>query len=177
MTSEPTKKAGAERVLKTPEAAQKVKYHVEDPEALGAWIFLAIGTVFILVGVIDFVLAWLPLRFGAQGWEFAIISQTFTNLPATLLGIGLLTYGLIQHPGASPRWLRVEAIVLWVVAGGLVLMGILYLVSSVEVWRASTSEARVGVFKAVVRVLADVAIYPLLLVFIGFMLRRGARTV
>ena len=59
-----------------------------------AWVALgAVGVVFLLVGLTDLVLAWVPPRIGNAEWEFGTASAMFNNLPVPVMGLGLALAG------------------------------------------------------------------------------------
>ena len=54
------------------------------------WVALGmIGALFLVVGMTDLILAWVPPRFGNADWEFGTVSAMFNNLPVPAMGIGL----------------------------------------------------------------------------------------
>jgi len=55
-----------------------------------AWLALgAVGVVFVAIGLVDVLLAWLPPRFGDANWEFGTATAMFNNLPVPAMGLGL----------------------------------------------------------------------------------------
>ena len=63
-----------------------------DPrDASRAWSVLAlVGAAFLLSGLADLALAWLPPRFGDIEWEFGTVSSTLNNLAVPSLGLALV---------------------------------------------------------------------------------------
>ena len=55
-----------------------------------AWLALgAVGVVFVAIGLVDVLLAWVPPRFGDANWEFGTATAMFNNLPVPVMGLGL----------------------------------------------------------------------------------------
>ena len=89
-----------------------------------SWLVLGwIGLVFLVVGGLDFLLAWVPLNLGVPEWEFGTVTQSFTGLPILLLGIGLL---LVAGEDGDRGWFRTLAlgaasvVLLWVLFGTVI---------------------------------------------------------
>jgi len=75
-----------------------------------AWAALGIvGLLFLVVGVTDLVLAWVPPRFGNADWEFGTVTAMFNNLPVPAMGVGLALAGSTGADSLGGR--RVAAIV------------------------------------------------------------------
>jgi hypothetical protein len=54
------------------------------------WAALGVvGVVFLVVGITDLVLAWVPPRFGNADWEFGTVTAMFNNLPVPAMGVAL----------------------------------------------------------------------------------------
>lgn len=53
----------------------------------------AVGVLFLVVGLTDLVLAWVPPRFGNADWEFGTVTAMFNNLPVPSMGVGLSLAG------------------------------------------------------------------------------------
>lgn len=55
-----------------------------------AWSALGVvAVVFLIIGLVDLLLAWTPPRLGDADWEFATASAMFNNLPVPVIGLGL----------------------------------------------------------------------------------------
>lgn len=117
-----------------------------------AWKFVAIFSALLaFVALADFVLAWVPLRFGVPEWEFATVAQTLAGLP--LLTIGLA--GLLGSAIAlGRRGLVVATAVLLLVLGLTVFAAlVLFLLDVPLALRASQGPSSLGVQKAIVKTL------------------------
>ncbi len=53
----------------------------------------AAGWLFLVVGLTDLVLAWLPPRFGNADWELGTVTTMFNNLPVPAMGVALSLAG------------------------------------------------------------------------------------
>lgn len=89
-----------------------------------SWLILGwIGLAFLIVGGMDFALAWIPPRFGVREWEFATVTQSFNGLPILLLGVGLLT---VASEETDRRWWGLvgsaasAVLLLWVLLGAVI---------------------------------------------------------
>ena len=103
------------------------------------------------VALADFVLAWVPSRFGVPEWEFATIAQTLAGLP--LLTIGLA--GLLGSTMAlGRRRLVVATAVLLLVLGLTVFVAlVLFMLDVPLALRASQGPSALGVQKAIAKTL------------------------
>ena len=80
-----------------------------------AWAALGVvGALFLVVGVTDLLLAWVPPRFGNADWEFGTVTAMFNNLPVPAMGVGLALAGSTGAESLVGR--RVAAIVAAVLA-------------------------------------------------------------
>jgi hypothetical protein len=59
-----------------------------------ALIPIFLGTAFLIVGVVDLVLLWIPTRMDSVAWEFATIGRTLDGFPMPAL-FGVLTLLLV----------------------------------------------------------------------------------
>ena len=90
-----------------------------------AWAALGmVGMLFLVVGVTDLVLAWVPPRFGNADWEFGTVTAMFNNLPVPAMGVGLAVAGSTGADSLGGR--RVAAIIAallatWSVVGAVLL--------------------------------------------------------
>lgn len=88
-----------------------------------AWAALgAVGIVFLVIGLVDLLLAWTPPRFGDADWEFGTASAMFNNLPVPVMGLGLtLLSGTAREGRKTVRACAVVAVVLalWTLVGAV----------------------------------------------------------
>jgi hypothetical protein len=57
---------------------------------LGWGMMAWLGAAFLILGLVDVTLTWIPAQFGSPEWEFGSYTATLNNLPIVLLGLGLL---------------------------------------------------------------------------------------
>jgi hypothetical protein len=102
-----------------------------------AWRLLAwLAVVFVVVGLIDIIVAWTPLRIGTPEWEFGTVTGTLNNLPVPAMGLILLlaSGAALERRGQVVAALGVAVLLLMV----LLLMGILYGLTAPLAWKAGT---------------------------------------
>jgi hypothetical protein len=146
-------------------------------DATSAALFMVMGGAFTLVGLVDLALLWTPLQFGTPGWEFATLSQTFTSLPFTGLGLVLLAVGLVSHPNTRGLWIRAASVAFAILALALVVMGFLYVTVAPEILRQTPFEGLDAVGTAVIKNGFEMVVYPIACAAISFFLWRGVRRV
>lgn len=82
--------------------ARRDKRALRSVEPSFSWgLAVATGLTIAVVGWIDLVLLWLPLRIGDSNWEFGTLSTHFSSLPLGTIGVSLLAAGTI---GKGWRW-------------------------------------------------------------------------
>lgn len=155
------------RVLVSRERARKAAGRVS-----AARVLIILGWSFILVGVVDLALLWIPLRLESVAWEFATVGRTLDALPMPALGLGLLAYGSSRHPGVGSGRLRALAIVFGALALLLVALSALLLTAVPAVLGQTPSEALAGARRAAIRHGAQAIVYPLAFAAAAFALWR-----
>jgi hypothetical protein len=157
--------------------APRVKYSVRDAPGTAANLFLAIGAVFGVVGLVDLGMLWTPARLGTAAWEFATISQTFTNLPVPTFGLLFVTLGLVLHPRRHPLWIRGAAAAFGIIALILVSMGLLFALSVPAVVGAASPEVIGALKRAILKNGTEIVAYPIAFGVLGMLLWRGVERV
>ncbi len=157
--------------------APRVKYRHRDAPGTVANLFLAIGAVFGIVGLVDLTMLWTPARLGTAAWEFATISQTFTNLPVPTFGLLFVTLGLVLHPTRHPLWIRGAAAALGIVALILVSMGLLFALSVPAVVGAASPEVIGALKRAILKNGTEIVAYPTAFGVLSMVLWRGVERV
>jgi hypothetical protein len=165
------------RVLFDSEPARRKKYATVDVAAISASVFMVIGGAFVTVGVVDLALLWTPLRFGTPAWEFATLSQTFSSLPFTGLGLVFVAVGLVGHPSARGLWIKGAAVVFGVLALTLVVLGLLYVTVAPEIVRQTPAEGLDAVGTALVKNGVEILAYTIACAAISLLLWRGVKKV
>lgn len=85
-----------------------------------AWHALgAAGLALLVMGGVDILLAWIPLRIGDPEWEFGTISATLNNMPVPVMGLALV----LAHAAAWNSRVAQGLALIWSVLVLLVLLG------------------------------------------------------
>ena len=145
----------------------------------GAWTLLGIaGWGFVLIGLMDVGFVWYPTAFGNGGWELGSVTAALNGLPLPALGLALILAGAVARgAGTTARIVQVLSACLVIV---VVVMGVVY-ARRVPEALAATSDAlgSAGLRKAIVRSVAQIAIYGGFLVLVirraGTLLKTGDR--
>jgi uncharacterized membrane protein YidH (DUF202 family) len=126
---------------------------------LGWSLLWVMGWLFAVVGLLNTVLIWVPLRFGSPEYEFTSVAASLDGLPLALMGITLA----LAASRASGRVKSATAlIVLLVVVTLLVLAGgVLYWLNVPLALNALKNQPvpRLGIVKSVIKVTAQVVLY------------------
>jgi len=124
------------------------------------------GLAFLVVGGLDLLMGWVPLRLGNPEWEFATVSRTFDNLPITVLGLTML---LASVAARNIEWaMRATGLVALLLAAFLLLALVVYALDIPLAFRVVTLPApRSGLKRAVLKAAVQGTLYPLALVAIG----------
>lgn len=149
-----------------------------EPKRLGpasefGWYLLGVaGWVFLLAGVADVGLAWIPLRLGNPEWEFGTITRSLEALPVPFLGAALILAAGVAR--GRVWWGRLGVGVLAALALWVVFSGVLYGLNVPLALRSvKQPEALYGLKKAVFRTSLQVVLYA---VTASLMVWLGART-
>ena len=133
-----------------------------------SWQLLgALGLALSIVGAIDVGLAWYPLAFNAPEWEFGTITATFDGLPVLTMGLCLVFAGALH--GGSRRARVVLRAIFGVLGVSLIAAGLLYASVMPLALRALSDPAvEVGLYRAMVKTVAQAITYPTLCLWIAF---------
>ena len=157
--------------------SQKSEHAVPlEPSPDVSWRLLgAAGFGFLVVGGLDVLLTWLPLRFGNPEWEFASVTASLNGLPLAAMGLVLV---LVSAIARGRRWtVRVVAAVFAMLALGIVAAAVLYATNIPIALQSVTSPvARVGLGKAMIRTMGQVVAYPVLFAWLAVRSWKHSRT-
>lgn len=125
---------------------------------LGWYLLGWAGWVFLLAGLVDIGLAWIPFNLGNPEWEFGTVTQSLQSLPVPFLGAALI----IAAGVARNRlwWARIGVIVLALMALWVLVAGVLYALNIPLALRAvQQPQVLFGLKKAIFRTALQVALY------------------
>jgi hypothetical protein len=126
-----------------------------------------IGMAFILIGMVDLVLAWYPPALGSPEWEFGTIGASLNGLPLPALGIALnLAAGIAR----GSRW-QMRAAAGFALAFALLLLVFAFIYATVipvALADATNAVVRLGLLKSIAKAVVLLALYPVLFLWIGF---------
>ena len=148
---------------------------IREREAAGAAILKVLGFTFLVLGLVDLLLLWIPAQLGNSAWEFATASQSLDSLPMVALGLGLVAYAVVTGPGPSLRhgiWMY------WLFAVGAVALlatAALYATAAPAVLRGTPVEALDSVRRVIAKSSLQFIAYLGLLVGIAADLRARTR--
>jgi hypothetical protein len=115
-----------------------------------AWKWLGwFALILALAGLGDWLLAWVPMRFGSPEWEFGTIVSTFSGLPLITMGFaGLLASAVAR----GIRWqvMSVSLVVL-LFATWVLLAFVIFLLDIPIALGAVQGVARIGIIKAIAK--------------------------
>jgi len=129
---------------------------------LGWSLLLWLGWLFILVGILNLILVWVPLQLGTPEYEFASVASSFDSLPLPTMGLILaLAASRAKGLALSGRVVVVIAMVL----GLMVLVGlVLYWLNVPLALKAVVDPMpRLGIKKSILKVSAQGILYPIML--------------
>jgi hypothetical protein len=139
---------------------------VADPDH--AWSALGwVGLAFVIVGMVDLVLAWYPHALGSPEWEFGTIGASLNGLPLPALGLCLsLAAGIAR----GSRWqMRATSGIAIAFALVVLVFAFIYVtVIPVALADATNAVVRTGLMKSVAKAVTLLAIYPVLFLWVGY---------
>ena len=133
-----------------------------------------VGGVLLLIGLIDIGLAFYPPMFGNPNWEFGTVSSSLNSLPVPMLGLALLLGAAVAR-----GWIlgvRVWAIVGIVLAVCILAAAVIWALNLPLAFRSVQEPvARLGLKKSVAKSVAQVILYPVAFLWIGWQGLRHVR--
>jgi hypothetical protein len=117
------------------------------PNVDQAWRWIGwFSLVLVIAGAGDWVLAWIPLRFGTAEWEFGTIVSTFAGLPLVTMGFA----GLLGSAAArGVRWQLITVGVIVLAWGVMVVAALIIFFLDVPIaLQAVQGPAHLGIMKA-----------------------------
>jgi hypothetical protein len=141
-------------------ATRRTDHHGHDAWKILSWL----GATFAILGLADIALGWYPAAFGNTEWEFGTISGSLNALTIPMMGLYLLVASAAARD--DRRSGRALSILLWLLAAGLVGLGLVYVtVIPIAIKAVAGNElVLLGMKKAIVKGLTLLAGYGLLLV-------------
>lgn len=136
---------------------------------------MLLGAAFLIVGLVDLGLLWIPVRMDSVAWEFATIGRTLDGLPMPALGIVLVAYGASRHPRLGLRSLRGFAGAFAFLALVLAVLAGLFATLAPAVLSQTPIEALEGVRRGVIRHAVQALVYPLAFLSLALILWRAGR--
>lgn len=123
------------------------------------WILLGwAGWVFLLAGLMDIGLAWIPLRLGNPEWEFGTITRSFDSVPVPFLGSALIMASGLAR--GRVWWGKVGVVVLWLLTLWVLVSGVLYALNVPLALRAVKEPVvAMGLKKAILRTSLQILFY------------------
>lgn len=140
-----------------------------------ALIPILLGTAFLIVGLVDLVLLWIPIRMDSVAWEFATIGRTLDGFPMPALGGGLLAYGACRHPRLGLHSLRGFGVLFAILTLLLVALAVLFATLAPAVLSQTPPEALDGARRGVIRHSVQAAVYPITFCTLAVILWRSAK--
>jgi hypothetical protein len=135
-----------------------------------------LGFALFAVGGTDFLLTWIPARFGNPEWEFATITAAMSAMPASLLGLTLLLVMSLEKEAPVPARIWSVALILWALA--LVGVAVIYgLTLPLAARGFAEPTVGIGLKKAIVRTLVQLSVYTIMMLWMGIRGLRLARSV
>jgi len=126
---------------------------------LGWSLVWVMGWLFAVVGLLNTVLIWIPLRFSSPEYEFTSVAASLDGLPLALMGMTLA----LAASRASGRVKSATALIvlLLVVTLLVVVGGVLYWLNVPLALNALKNQPvpRLGIVKSVIKVTAQVVLY------------------
>jgi hypothetical protein len=116
-----------------------------------AWRWIGwLSLVLALAGLGDWVIAWIPMRFGSAEWEFGTIVASFSGLPLVTMGFaGLLASAIAR----GVRWqILAIALVILLFALLIAIASVVFLLDvPVALQAVGGGVARLGILKAIAK--------------------------
>lgn len=142
------------------------------PDFMQGWsLLLWMGWLFLIVGLANLVLIWVPLRLGVPEYEFGAAANSLDSLPLPVMGlVFVLAASRAQGRAVSAGFARVVAILL---AALIVSAGVLYWLNVPAALTAVKEPLiRLGIKKSIIKVTIQAVLYPAALLTFATLGRR-----
>lgn len=135
---------------------------------LGWKLLFVLGWLFTVVGLLNTVLLWVPLRFGSPEYEFGSVAASLDGLPVTMMGLTLALAGSRARGMARASFLA--TVLLWVVSVLVIAGGVLYWLNvPLALQQVTEPIIRTGIKKSMVKVTAQALVYPAAMIAMAIM--------
>ncbi|MFQ5688816.1 MAG: hypothetical protein ACE5HQ_00905 [Gemmatimonadota bacterium] len=168
-----TEKRARHVLISQPERSSRRR--PSDDQALLSSVLAWLGAAFLIVGLTDLLLLWIPVHFESVAWEFATVGRSLDGLPMVALGAGLLAYGGGWWHAENTLRSLVPSLGFLVLALLLVGLAVLFATSAPAVLKSTPSEAIEGARRATIRHAVQAVTYPAVFAVISAVLWRAAR--
>jgi uncharacterized protein YjeT (DUF2065 family) len=132
---------------------------LHDHEGAASHILRALGTVFVVLGLFELLLLWIPPQLGNAAWEFATISRSLDAMPMLALGMAVLGYTTVGGQFAETSRVRLLALAFAVAVVLVVVLAGLYATVVPAVVSNTPPEAMDGVQRALVKGVVQLVAY------------------
>lgn len=123
-------------------------------------MFIVAGSAFALVGTLDLLLLWMPVRLDNLAWEYATVARTFDAIPMPVLGLLLIAFGSLRQGKVARRRIRLVAAAFFALGILSAALGLLLLTSVPAVLSQTPPEAAEAARRAAARHATQAVVYP-----------------
>lgn len=123
-------------------------------------MFIVAGLAFALVGTLDLLLLWMPVRLNSLAWEYATVARTFDAIPMPALGLLLVAFGSLRQGRVPRRRIRIVAATFAMLGVLSVGLGLLLLTAVPAVLSQTPVEAAEAARRAAARHATQAVVYP-----------------
>jgi hypothetical protein len=142
---------------------------------LGWSLLLALGWLFVVIGLLNLVLIWLPLQMGNPEYEFGSVANSLDSLPLPTMGL-VWALAASRAQGRS-RGAMLATILLCGLATLALAAGVLYWLNVPIALKAVQEPLiRLGIKKSIFKVTTQAVLYPLAMVALALMGMRSRST-
>lgn len=144
------------------------------PDAVRAWRWVGwFALVLTLAGLTDWVLVWVPARFGSPEWEFGTIVAGISGLPLITMGFAGLLGSAVAR---GIRWQTIVVGTLLLIWTVCILSSLALFLLDIPIALGSVSGiARIGIIKAITKTLFLGTLFSAAYVVAGIGALRHAR--
>ena len=126
-----------------------------------AWsVLYGVGWLFLILGVLDVGLLWVPFRFGIAEYEFASAGSMLDSLPLPTIGLAFLLAGA----GARGKVGVVRLVIVFAALAALVVVaaaGLYALTVPLALKSVSGPDLKLGIEKSIAKVAVQACAYPI----------------
>lgn len=156
-------------------AKEEGSIHIRDSGRAASTVVGLLGLAFVVVGLTEIVLLWVPMNAGSALWEVSTYGGSLDRMPMVALGMGLLALAAVWSSSRRAARVRLVSALFLALALLLIAVAILYGTSVPAVLHGVSPQAAARIRSVLLQAAVEACVYPLVFLGVGIVLWRSVR--